>query len=199
MNKKPYSSAIKKTPFKYPIAKKIAGLMLERLDYDVVFQKCFNENCIEVDSEERRREVTNVIYNRLVSLDEYLLSYFYNGDVSTSKFILVYAIAKTDSLFFDFMFERYREALLNDKHYLSLDDFDDFFAVKAESNLIVAGWGAHTLHCLKKGYRNILVDSGLGTRERRNIAVQRMIIHPEVEEHIATLGDQEYLRALLGR
>ena len=29
MNRKPYSSSIKKTPFKYPIAKKIAKLMLE--------------------------------------------------------------------------------------------------------------------------------------------------------------------------
>lgn len=32
MNRKPYSSAIKKTPFKYPIAKKIAKLMLDGLD-----------------------------------------------------------------------------------------------------------------------------------------------------------------------
>ena len=32
-----------------------------------------------------------------------LLSQFYNGDVATSKFILAYAIAKTDTLFFDFM------------------------------------------------------------------------------------------------
>ena len=41
MNKKPYSSAIKKTPYKYPIAKKIAGLMLDGLDYDEVFKKSF--------------------------------------------------------------------------------------------------------------------------------------------------------------
>ena len=38
MNKKPYSSAIKKTPFKYPIAKKIAKLMLEGLDYDEILK-----------------------------------------------------------------------------------------------------------------------------------------------------------------
>ena len=33
MNKKPYSSAIKKTPFKYTIAKKIAKLMLVLKEY----------------------------------------------------------------------------------------------------------------------------------------------------------------------
>lgn len=199
MNRKPYSSAIKKTPFKYPIAKKIAKLMLEGLDRDEIYKKCYDENYIEIESLERRREVTNVIYNRLCSLDEFLLKEFYNGDIATSKYILVYAIAKTDSLFFDFLFERYRDALMNmERHYLSLDDFDDFFESKKQVDLIVAKWGNFTLQCLKKGYRNILVDSGLGKRERRIIIVERMMIHPDVEEHIELVGDKDYIKATLG-
>ena len=71
---------------------------------------------------ERRREVTNVVYKRLCSLwMTFLLSEFYNGDVATSKFILVYAIAKTDALFFDFLFEKYREALMNPERTLSVN------------------------------------------------------------------------------
>lgn len=199
MNRKPYSSAIKKTPFKYPIAKKIAKLMLDGLDHDEIYHKCFNENYIEVESLERRREITNVIYNRLCSLDQFLLDQLYNADVATSKFILVYAIAKTDSLFFDFLFEKYREALLSEnRNYLSIDDFDNFFESKKQSDLIVAKWGKFTLECLTKGYRNILVDSGLGRRERKNIIVNRVMIHPAVEEHIELIGDKDYLRATLG-
>ena len=199
MNKKPYSSAIKKTPYKYPIAKKIGGLMLAGLDYDEVFRRCFSDNFIEIESEQRRREITNVLYNRLSCLDEYLLSFFYKGDVTTSKFILVYAIAKTDTLFFDFLFERYRDALMNpERHYLSIDDFDDFFESKKQVDLIVAKWGKFTLQCLTKGYRNILVDSGLGRRERKTIICERMMIHPAVEEHIELVGDKDYLKATLG-
>lgn len=41
MNKKPYSSAIKKTPFKYTIAKKIAKLILDGLDRNEVYEKCW--------------------------------------------------------------------------------------------------------------------------------------------------------------
>lgn len=199
MNRKPYSSAIKKTPFKYPIAKKIAKLMLGGLDREEVCTECFDNNYIEIESLDRRREITNVIYSRLTALDEFLLSQFYNGDVSTSKFILAYAIAKTDTLFFDFLMEVYREALLGDKNYLSIDDFDQFFATKKQTDRIVAQWGGHTLHCLTKGYRNILVDSGLGVRERRNIVVERIMIHPAVEEHIAEIGDQNFLQVMLGR
>jgi hypothetical protein len=199
MNRKPYSSAIKKTPFKYPIAKKMAKLMLDGLDRNEVYQECFYNNYIEIESENRRREIINVIYGRLSALDNYLLSELVNGDVATSKFILVYAIAKTDTLFFDFLFEVYRDALLGEKHYLSIDDFDQFFAIKKQSDLIVAKWGEFTLQCLAKGYRNILVDSGLGARERKIIKVERMLIHPAVEEYIASIGDKEFLQAMLGR
>ena len=199
MNRKPYSSAIKKTPFKYPIAKKIAKLMLDGLDHDEIYKKCYDENYVEIESLERRREVTNVIYSRLSSLDEFLLKEFYNGDVATSKYILVYAIAKTDTLFFDFLFERYRDALMNpERHYLSIDDFDDFFMSKKQSDLIVSKWGQFTLQCLTKGYRNILVESGLGRRERKTIVVERAMIHPAVEEHIELVGDKDYLKATLG-
>ena len=199
MNRKPYSSAIKKTPFKYPIAKKIAKLMLDGLDREEIYIECFDNNYIEIESPDRRREITNVVYSRLVALDEFLLSQFNNGDVSTSKFILAYAIAKTDTLFYDFMMEVYRDALLGDKNYLSIDDFDQFFETKKQTDLIVSKWGDHTLRCLTKGYRNILVDSGLGVHERRNIVVERVMIHPAVEKHIAEIGDGEFLQVMLGR
>lgn len=199
MNRKPYSSAIKKTPFKYPIAKKIAKLMLDGLDREEIYIECFDNNYIEIESPDRRREITNVVYSRLVALDQFLLSQFNNGDVSTSKFILAYAIAKTDTLFYDFMMEVYRDALLGDKNYLSIDDFDQFFETKKQTDLIVSKWGDHTLRCLTKGYRNILVDSGLGVRERRNIVVERVMIHPAVEKHIAEIGDGEFLQVMLGR
>lgn len=198
MNKKPYSSAIKKTPFKYTIAKKVAKLILDGLDRSEVYEKCYNDNYIEIDSVQRRREITNVIYERLILLDKYLLTQFYEGDVVTSKFILVYAIAKSDLLFYEFLFEVYRDALLSDKKYISMDEFENFFEIKKESDTIVSKWGHFTIDQLSKGYRNILVESGLGYRVKRNIAVEKAMIHPEVQEHIKLINDKEYLQALLG-
>ena len=198
MNKKPYSSAIKKTPFKYVVSKKIAKLMLDGADRNEIFKKCFDENFIEIDSLQRRKEVANVVYERLLCLDKFLLQNFYDGDVNTSKFILVYAIAKQDSLFFDFMFEVYRDALLSDSKYISIDDFDIFFASKKQTDLIVSKWGNFTIDQLSKGYRNILVESGFGVRVKRNIRVNKAMIHPAIQEHIALIGDTEYLQALLG-
>lgn len=199
MNRKPYSSAIKKTPYKYSIAKIIGKLIHDGLDYDEVYKKCFDENYIQIDSLDRRREITNVIYKRLSSLDTFLLEEFLNGDVATSKFILAYSIAKTDTLFFDFLFEKYRESLLNyERNYLSIEDFDSFFESKKQEDLIVSKWGDFTIECLTKGYRNILVESGLGRRYKKTIITEKTMIHPAVEEHIKLIGDKEFLKAMLG-
>ncbi|WP_251617107.1 DUF1819 family protein [Pumilibacter muris] len=198
MNKKIYSSSIKKTPFKYSISKKIAKLMIDGKGRQEVFDECYVRNYIEVESIDRRKEISNVIYSRLINIDEFLLKQFYEGDVETSKFILVYAIAKSDMLFFDFMFEIYREALVGNKDYISIDDFDNFFAAKKETDLIVASWGHYTMIQLAKGYRNILVDSGMGERDKRNIKAIKLMIHPAVQDYIRQIGDAEYLKALLG-
>ncbi len=173
--------------------------MLDGKDRNEIFRLCIDENYVEIDSPDRRREISNVIFERLCSLDDYLLSEFYNGDVATSKFILVYAIAKTDRLFFEFLFEMYRDALLSSsRNYISVDDFDTYYASKKQTDIIVSKWQDSTLKCLTKGYRNILVESGLGKRERKNIVVQRMMIHPAVEEHIKLIGDGEFIKATLG-
>lgn len=198
MDNQKYTSAIKKTPYKYYIAKKIADLIYKGLDRIEVYNECFSNNLIQVDSLERRREVTNVIYDRVILLDKYLLEQFLYGDIVTSKFILVYATAKSDSLFLDFLFEVYREALLNEKQYISLDDFDLFFLGKKENNSTVNSWGAYTIDQLGKGYRNILVESGLGKREKRNILVHEILIHPEVINHLKLIKDEIYLKAILG-
>ena len=181
MNKKPYSSAIKKTAFKYSFSKQIAQMMRNGMDRNEVFNECFNRNAIGIDSKQRRREVTNVIYERLSRLDEFLLEQFVLGDVETSKFILVYAIACNDSLFFDFTFEVYRDALLGTKDYISTDDLDIFFKTKRETDLIVRGWSEKTIEDLSCGYRNILVESGMGVRIKKNIKAVRMLVHPAVE------------------
>ena len=198
MNAKLYSSAIKKTAYRYAESKRIAFLLFEGKSWKEIYDDCVANNGISIASEARRREVTNVVYNRVSKLDKYMLEQFVTGDITTSKFILVLAIANTDKLFFEFLFEKYREALITDRNYLSIDDFDSFYQAKKETNATVAKWCAETLVCLAKGYRNILAESGMGIRRGRSIEVQRLIIHPDVERHIAEHYGNAYIEAMLG-
>ena len=191
-------STIKKNPLNYQKSKLMAKMILEGLDKHQIYDKCYKENRIGIDSLPRRREVTNEIYRRLINLDPMLLKSFVEQDIITSKFILIYAIAKVDHLFFDFLSLIFRDALLSEKKYISRDDFDHFFIIKKETDLVVASWSPVTIELLAKGYRKMLVDSTLGIRKVKNIHVKRLFIHPEITKYIEAIGDYEYLQAILG-
>ncbi len=198
MNKKVYSSAIKKTPFEYLPSKIIAKMIQNGLLYEEAFDRCVNQNELNVVSDERRKEIFNVCYDRLVNLDNTLLKEFIDGSISTSKFILVYAIASNDPLFLEFLLIQYRDTLLGNKKYISISDFDDFFNLMKEKNAVVAKWTDTTLKQLAGGYRNILVESGLGERIKKNIYSKNVIVSPHVIKRIENIGDKAFLQAVLG-
>lgn len=198
MNKKVYSSAIKKTPFEYLPSKIIAKIIQNGLLYEEAFDRCVNQNELNVVSDERRKEIFNVCYDRLVNLDNTLLKEFIDGSISTSKFILVYAIASNDPLFLEFLLIQYRDTLLGNKKYISISDFDDFFNLMKEKNAVVAKWTDTTLKQLAGGYRNILVESGLGERIKKNIYSRNVIVSPNVIKRIENIGDKAFLQAVLG-
>lgn len=198
MNKKVYTSAIKKTPFEYLPSKIIAKMIQNGLLYEEAFDRCVNQNELNVVSDERRKEIFNVCYDRLVNLDNTLLKEFIDGSISTSKFILVYAIASNDPLFLEFLLIQYRDTLLGNKKYISISDFDDFFNLMKEKNAVVAKWTDTTLKQLAGGYRNILVESGLGERIKKNIYSRNVIVSPNVIKRIENIGDKAFLQAVLG-
>jgi len=191
-------STIKKNPLNYQKSKLMAKMILDGLDKHQIYEKCYKENKMGIDSLPRRREVTNEIYRRLINLHPTLLRAFVEQDIITSKFILIYAIAKVDHLFYDFLSLVFRDALLSEKKYISRDDFDHFFLIKKETDPIVASWSPVTIELLAKGYRKMLVDSTLGIRKVKNIHVKRLFIHPDITKFIEAIGDYQYLQAIVG-
>lgn len=198
MNKQEYSSSIKKTPFNYLLSKKMGALIDSGMLYPEIYKKCFDENYIGIESLQRRREVTNVLYERLNSLDSTLLHAFVNDSISTSRFLLVYAIAKTDRLFSEFLLSVFRDAVSGQKEKITLSDFDDFFISVQEKNVAVSKWSPKTIDDIGTSYRNILVESGLCRRVRKTLIPTRPVVSPLIAQHIDQIGDHVYLQALLG-
>ena len=103
-----------------------------------------------------------------------------------------------DPLFLEFLLIQYRDTLLGNKKYISISDFDDFFNLMKEKNAVVAKWTDTTLKQLAGGYRNILVESGLGERIKKNIYSRNVIVSPNVIKRIENIGDKAFLQAVLG-
>lgn len=198
MNKKEYSSSIKKTPFEYIPSKIIAKMINQGISYEKTYERCVVNNELNVVSDERRREIFNVVFERLIKLDSILLKEFIDSSISTSKFILVYAIANNDPLFMEFLLMQYREALIGSKNYISPSDFDDFFNTLKEKNITVAKWSDRTLKQIAGGFRNILVESGLSEITKKNIYVKKAVVNPSIVNHIDVIGGKAFLQAVLG-
>jgi len=103
-----YRSTIKARSYLYLELKKAANLYLEGFLLDDIKQKALDENIFSLNSKNRIKEIASTISERLQALDEILLHKLTKGNLETSKQIALYAILKTDRLFFEFMQEVYR-------------------------------------------------------------------------------------------
>jgi hypothetical protein len=107
-----YRSTIKTRSFLYLELKKASDLYLQGFTLDDIKQKALQENIFSLNSENRNKEIASTVSERLQVLDKELLHKLTKGNLETSKQLALYAILKTDRLFFEFMQEVYREKYL---------------------------------------------------------------------------------------
>lgn len=198
MNKKEYNTSLKKTQYEYLSSIKIAKLVAKGMTFKQIYHKCVDELVIPNQSVERRKGITNVLYERVRCLDSFLLNIFINGSLTTSKYLLVYAIAKTDKLFYEFLFDLYRESLIGDNHYISLADFEGFFNSAKERSNDVKQWKDKSINDLRMAYKNVLINSGLAKKDGSNIIPIKIVIPEDIVKHLNTLGDNTFVKATLG-
>ena len=193
-----YRSTIKARSYLYLELKKAANLYLQGFTLDDIRKKALDENIFSLNSENRIKEIASTILKRLGALDEILLIKLTKGDLEMSKQIALYAILKTDRLFFEFMQEVYREKYFIKDYLITDKDFAIFFNRKAEQSLQVAGWKDYTLYKLKQVYKRILTEAGFVNKKNKDIEITRPLIEQELANHLRQKGDNIYLQAMLG-
>lgn len=193
-----YSSTIKTRGFLYLEAKKAAALYLQGFSLEDIKKKALKENIFLLKTENRRKEIAATVLERIGTLDKFLLQKLVNGNLESSKLIVLYSIMKTDRLFFEFMREIFREKLLLRDYTLAARDFNTFFRVKTEQSEQLAAWTDYTFYKLGQVYRKILLEAGLAKRNKRELAIARALIEPDVARQIKDSGGGIYLKAIQG-
>lgn len=193
-----YKSTIKSRPYLYKETKKAATLIKQGIAVSSLKSKSVEDNIFQLESEARKREVASIISTRLKSLDEFIIDRISVGNIETSKMLVLYAIIKTDRLFFEFMNEVYKEKLLLRDLFLRDKDFNTFFQSKREQDDKVASWKELTFKKLKQVYVRILFECGLIENQKGDRKIKAPILEREVIEHLYSIGDKTYLNAILG-
>jgi hypothetical protein len=193
-----YKSTIKSRPYLYKETKKAATLINQRSSLKSIKEKSLEENIFQLESEARKREVASIIVSRLQGLDEYIIGKIANGNIETSKLLVLYAIIKTDRLFFEFIKEIYKEKIVLRDLFIRDKDFNIFFQSKREQSEKVASWTEYTFKKLKQVYIRILFECGLIVNQKGDREIKIPIIENEVKEHLIKIGDKVYVSALDG-
>ena len=118
------------------------------------------ENIFQVETETRIREITNGVYRRLSSFSEDILEYFLRTDTNSAKVFVLISILKEDRLFFEFMYEVFREHIILGDFTLKPKDFERFFDEKSYQSDAVSEWTEETVERLKRGY-TVTVKKGV--------------------------------------
>lgn len=193
-----YKSTIKSRPYLYKETKKAAMLINTGIELDEVKNRSLEENIFQLESEARKKEVASIIIARLKAVDEFVIDKIENGNVETSKILVVYAIMKTDRLFFEFINEVYKEKVLLKDLFIRDKDFNMFFQSKKEQSEKVASWSEYTFKKLKQVYIRVLFESGLIANQKGDKEIKVPIVDIDVKEHLYNIGDKAYINAMLG-
>lgn len=193
-----YKSTIKSRPYLYKETKKAASLINKGLDVNDIKEKSLEDNIFQLESESRKKEVASIITTRLKDLDRQIIYNIENSNIETSKVLVLYAILKTDRLFFEFINEVYKEKILLKDLFIKDKDFNVFFQNKREQSEKVASWADYTFKKLKQVYIRILFESGIIVNQKGDREIKVPIIEGEVKDYLYSIGDSIYLNAILG-
>ncbi|MBC3900610.1 DUF1819 family protein [Acetobacterium malicum] len=193
-----YSAGMVSSLFWLSETRKTALLLQDGNDVNAIRDLAQTENIYQVKNEIRARKMANVIIKRLHSLPVECLELIVTDDIATVKLIILISIMKTDLLFFEFIHQVYRPAILLGETVITDRAINSFFDEKKQQNETVAAWTEMTTKKLKQQYIKNLLEAGV----IQNEAEQRKISIPLVDYNLRKLledhGFTTYLNAITG-
>ena len=198
MKQKEYSAGMVKLSFWFAEFRKVIELLSSGKTLREIKQMNVQENIFSAPTQARAIQIFNTVSTRVKGLDSSFYAVFAKSDISTQKFIALIAVMRTDSLFFDFVYEVYREKLILGIDELADSDVGIFFKNKQLQSEKVAKWTDYTLKRLGTCYKTMLMEAGLidqGTGTRK---ILKPILDKDLEECLKINGMETTLRALTG-
>jgi hypothetical protein len=193
-----YSSGLVSESFWFIEFKKIIKLKHEGKTWDEIKDLCLTENLLGISKEYRAKRNYGYLKNRIDALDTGLIQVFIHADLNTQKIINLIAIAKKNRLFFEFLYEVYREKVQMGAPELTESDINIFYKNKQSQDDDVSTWTDVTLRRLRSTYMNFLTDAGLLTVSGKEKRITPPILDITLENYLKDNGDNQMIKAITG-
>lgn len=190
-----YSANLTGASFLLYELKQVLKLKKRGLADQEVRVKVINENLFDCKGITSLKRTVPTVIKRANTLDEQLQESILSGPLDVGKIINLYAIMKTDRLFFEFMDEVIREKLEENNYVIEKKDLNVFFVTKAEQDEKMAKWTEQTIDKLKQVYMKLLYETGF-LKGKKSGELSRVILDEDFKRQITYIGDSGYLRAM---
>jgi len=193
-----YSSGLVSESFWFIEFKKIIKLRFGGCSWDEIKDLCLSKNLLGISKEYRAKRIYGYLKNRTDILDANMLEIFISADLATQKIIDLIAIAKQNKLFFEFLYEVYREKVLLGVTELTDSDINIFFKNKQAQSEDIELWTDVTLKRLRSSYMNFMTDAGLLTINRKQKIITPPIFDIVLERYLKDKGEIQMIKAVTG-
>ena len=141
---KAYSAGLMSQSFWFIEFKKVVKLVSDGKSQNDIKAACVEENLLGAVNPYRAKRVAGYLTNRVSTLDAREIQMFIESDLATQKLLNLIAVLRTDRLFFEFLFEVYREKILLGIPVIEDSDTNVFFKNKgAQSNSVCLLYTSH--------------------------------------------------------
>ena len=195
MNRKPYSAGAVKFAFWFPEFRKEIAMISKGLSLDEIKTACLEHNVFNAST---ATMIYQTVTARIQELDASIYPLFQQSDLATQKLINLTAIMMHESLFFDFMYEVFKEKILIGTNELSDKDIRIFFRDKQLQDSKAATWTDQTLQRLGRTYKSYLLGAGLSDRGQKTRKLFKPILDPAFETWLVQQHLEPIIKALTG-
>jgi hypothetical protein len=198
MKRREYSAGAVKRSFWFTEFRQVVNLLNSGKTLNEIKALNIEENIFSAPTQARARQIFNTVSARVKSIDKSFYQLFARCNIADQKIIALVAVMQNDSLFFDFIYEVYREKLIMGIDELTDRDFSIFFNTKQLQSDKVAGWTEYTLKRLGTCYKTMLMEAGVIDRAMGNRKILKPILDKSLENCLLANRMQITLHALTG-
>lgn len=193
-----YSAGLMSQSFWFLEFKQTVKLRQAGMDFEEIKKRCVEENLYGAAKEYRARRMAGYIISRVKQMDEKLIDLFCTSDLATQKLINLILILCSDRLFFEFVYELYREKAIIGAGVLDDSDSKAFFTKKESQNEEISGWKDTTKRKLINVYINFMIDANLLTVVNKKKEITPPILDIALERYLIANNAEDIVRALTG-
>ena len=193
-----YSAKLTGEPFLYRETKIIGEYLHQGFEASELKKKNIEENLIQYKSKSAISRVNSAIFRRLNVLNADMLEEFVNGDLYTSRMLLIYSIMKTDKLVCDFISELYKDKILLMKENIEQYEVVNWFDRKFAESVNLSKVSDKTQYKLRQVMMKIMIDSGLVMKEKDCYKIIIPILSDKFKLLLDNTGDSDYYKAIGG-